>query len=180
TSIPGIPLGLGGTSTSNNFFTRRTTSTALLLTTGSSSSTYGDSLTFTATVTSASDANPTSGSVTFKDSGTTICGASLSGTNVASCVISTLNVADNPHSITAVYGGTSSAPGFRGSTYTALTYTIRKEAFTVTADADPATLLQDAFSKTYGASDPSFTVRYSGFAGTDTVSSLGGSLAFTF
>src|SRR4029079_6200653 len=55
-----------------------TTTTALARTTGSASNTYGNPLTFTATVTGST--NPSSvGSVTFRDGTTTICTTALSG-----------------------------------------------------------------------------------------------------
>src|SRR5207249_3700629 len=50
--ISGITVTGTGTSSGNDFFARRTTSTSLALTTGTNPSTFGDSLTFTATVTS--------------------------------------------------------------------------------------------------------------------------------
>jgi hypothetical protein len=163
-------------STGNDFFARRTTSTAVALTTGNSPSAYGDSLTFTATVTSLSDANPTSGTVTFKDGATTLCTTSLSGSNTATCSPS---FAAGPHSLTAEYGGTTSPPGFSGSTSSALSQTVTKASLSVTADAIPATAAVDHFTKTYGDPNPSFSVRYDGFVNGDTAASLGGTLTYS-
>src|SRR5207302_5395522 len=56
--------------------------------------------------------------------------------------------------------------------------TINKAALSVTADADTSTAAIDQFTKTYGDPNPTFTVRYSGFVGTDGPGSLGGTLAF--
>jgi autotransporter-associated beta strand protein len=76
-------------------------STAVNLTSGSNPSTYGDSLTFTATVTS----NSPGGTVQFKVDG------GYAGTPVtlvsgsASLVISTLTISGSPHQITAFYSG---------------------------------------------------------------------------
>ncbi|HEY6291622.1 MAG TPA: Ig-like domain repeat protein [Terriglobia bacterium] len=80
-------------------------------------STYGQSVTFTATVTS-SGGTPT-GTVTFKDGSTTLGTGTLSS-GKATFAISTLSVAS--HSITAVYGGAGS---FLGSTSAALTQTVK-------------------------------------------------------
>jgi autotransporter-associated beta strand protein len=76
-------------------------STAVSLTSGSSPSIYGDSLTFTATVTG----NSSGGKVQFKVDGVaagspvTVVGGS------ASLVLSTLAVSGSPHQITAFYSG---------------------------------------------------------------------------
>jgi autotransporter-associated beta strand protein len=84
-----------------NVTTGPATSTAVTLTSGSSPSTYGDSLTFTATVTG----NSPAGTVQFKVDGAaagspiTLVGGS------ASLVTSTLSVAGSPHQITAYYSG---------------------------------------------------------------------------
>ena len=110
--ISGIVLAIGASSTGNNFFMRRSTATTLARTSGASPSTYGASLTFTATVTSASGINPSTGAVTFKDGAATVCSAvSLTG-NTAVCSIATLSVAGSPHSITADYSGTTTARAF--------------------------------------------------------------------
>ncbi len=72
-------------------------STSIALTGGTNPSTYGDSVTFTATVTAGA-----TGSVTFKDGSTTIGSGSLGG-GVASFSTTTLTVAT--HNITATYNG---------------------------------------------------------------------------
>src|SRR5205823_6131363 len=69
--ISSITVTATGTSSLNNFFARRTTSTSLALTAGTTPSTYGDSLSFTATVTSLAG-NPSIGTVTFKDGAATL------------------------------------------------------------------------------------------------------------
>jgi uncharacterized repeat protein (TIGR01451 family) len=150
--ITGITISGTGSSAGNDFFARRTTSTALALTTGTSPSTYGDSLTFTATVTSASGTNPSSqGTVTFKNGTTVLCNAvSLSG-NTATCSPS---LATGIYSITAVYSGSASAPGFSGSPSAALAQTVDKKQLTVTPDPQEVT---------YGTADPTFSYSLSGF-----------------
>jgi hypothetical protein len=66
-------------------------------------STYGSSVTLTATVTG-SGPTPT-GTVTFKEASTTLGSDTLNSSGAATLVLSTLSVAGSPHSITAVYGG---------------------------------------------------------------------------
>src|SRR5439155_1702157 len=74
-------------------------------------STYGQSVTFTATVTanSPSTINPSStGSVTFKDGSTNLCWAVATDSyGKATCAINSLDAAHSPHSITAIYSGDS-------------------------------------------------------------------------
>ncbi|MDD4931466.1 MAG: Ig-like domain repeat protein, partial [Candidatus Colwellbacteria bacterium] len=98
--------------------------------TSGSPSVYGDSVTFTATVTPAGGGAPT-GDVTFKDGLTTIGTGTLNGANpgVATLNISTLSVLGSPHSITAVYAGDS---GHSGSTSSAITQNVTAKALTVT------------------------------------------------
>lgn len=98
-------------------------------------STYGNNVTFTATVT-ATGGNPSGvGTVDFKDGSTVICDdVALSG-NTATCSTSELGAGN--HSITAEYSGTSSgSPQFEASTSSALTQTVQKAnqaALTVTS-----------------------------------------------
>src|SRR5207248_10459673 len=56
---------------------------------------------------------------------------------------------------------------------------VTKANLSVTADAIPATALVDHFTKTYGDSNPSFSVRYVGFVNGDDATNLGGTLAYT-
>ena len=128
--LTGISLVAGATSTGHDFFARRTTSTTLALTTGTNPSSYGDSLTFTATVTSAAGNPGSLGSVTFKDGVTTLCSAVALVGNQATCSVSDLSVADSPHSITAEYSGTNTAPGFSGSTSSPLSQSVSRASST--------------------------------------------------
>ena len=75
-------------------------------------SNFGQSVKFTATVSSSGSGTPT-GNVTFKDGGITLGSGTLS--SAASFTTSTLTA--GPHNITAVYGG---ATGFAGSTSSVL------------------------------------------------------------
>jgi len=84
-------------------------------------SVFGQSVTFTATVSAVSPgAGTPSGTVTFKDGTTTLGTGTLSG-GVATLATSALSL--GAHSITAVYGGDSN---FNGSASSALTQTANR------------------------------------------------------
>lgn len=93
---------------------------------------YGTQVTFTATVTTNSPsqaADPTAGSVTFKD-GTKVLGTkSLAGSNVVSFTTTT-PLTKGAHIITAVYSG--APPHYTGSTSTAKTQTVNAVGTTTT------------------------------------------------
>jgi subtilase family serine protease len=99
-------------------------------------STYETAVTFTATVTSTSG-SPT-GTVTFKDSGTSLGTGTLSG-GKATYTILTLTA--GAHSITAVYAGSGT---FITSTSAVLTQTVNKagSSTTLTSSANPSSYLQ--------------------------------------
>ncbi|HVM04742.1 MAG TPA: Ig-like domain repeat protein [Acidimicrobiales bacterium] len=142
-----VTVGTGASSTGNHFFARRTTSTALALMAGTNPSTYGDPVTFTATVTSDAGDPSSVGTVTFRNGSTVLCSdVALSG-NTASCSPN-LSASAAAYSITAEYSGTSAAGGYSGSTSSALSHTVNPRPVTVTADAK---------SKTYGEADPALT-----------------------
>ena len=152
----------GGAGQSNTFTltngvvatpTTRATTTTLARTTGTSPSTYGDSLTFTATVNS-SAGSPTAGqgTVTFKDGTNAISGCSnvaLNGSSQATCTTSDLNVAGSPHSITAEYSGVSSgSPQFQASTSNTLSQTVNKASSTTTVSCGAGPFTYDGTAKT--------------------------------
>jgi Zn-dependent alcohol dehydrogenase len=91
-------------------------------------STFGQPVTFTASVTSG--AGTPAGTVTFKDGPATLGIATLSGAGVASFPTSLL--AAGSHSITAVYNGNAN---FATSTSAALTQTVNQSATTVSLAA---------------------------------------------
>ena len=97
-------------------------SSVVALTSGTNLSTFGDSMTFTATLTPAT----ASGSVTFREGNTVLGTGTITG-GVATFSTSTLTAGS--HSITAVYSGDSS---YNGATSAALTQTVTKATPTVT------------------------------------------------
>jgi hypothetical protein len=123
-------------------------------------STYGQAVTFTATLTSSSGTPPDGENINFND------GASLLGTGtlaggVASFTTSSLKA--GPHSIKAAYGGDAT---FAASTSTALTQTVNKAATTTSlaSSQNPSTAGQAV----------TFTATVSSAAGTPT-----GTVTFT-
>ena len=122
------------------------------------SSTYGDLVTFTATVNNSS----ATGNVQFYD-GLTLLGTnfSLSSGN-ATWAMSTLNVSGSPHTITAIYSGDLT---FLGSTGTLSgNQTVTAKAIEVTPNASQ--------TKVYGETDPTFTYTNTSLVGSDTFTGL--------
>src|SRR5262249_19367707 len=121
-------VNAGGTSTLSNEASAMpqvnlaSTSTALSI--APSPAQAGQSVTFTATVTS-STAGTITGTVTFKDGSTTLGSGSVGSGGLATFSTSTLSVAG--HSITAVYGGDSN---YAGSTSSAVSETVNKATST--------------------------------------------------
>ena len=111
-------------------------------------STYGNSVTFTATVTRSSGSNTPSGAVDFQDGGVSMGTGTLTdiggGQAQATLSISTLDA--GTHTITAVYGGDTN---FGGSTGTLDGGQIVSQR--------PITVTADAKSKVYGDADPALT-----------------------
>ena len=104
----------GLTSTSSNTFNITQASTTTSVTSSKNSSTFGQSVTFTATVTPASGSIPNNETVTFYDNGTSIgTGATSGGNGLASYTTSSL--AAGSHPITATYAGDSNFSSSTGS-----------------------------------------------------------------
>jgi Bacterial Ig-like domain (group 3)/MBG domain (YGX type) len=118
--------------------------------TSGSPSIYGNSVTFTATVSPNAGSN---GTVAFKDGVTTIaaCSAVSLSSSQAVCASSALSATGSPHTITAVYSGGGT---FAGSTSSSLSQTVSKAALSITANADSKTYGQ---TKTYGSGSTAFT-----------------------
>jgi Big-like domain-containing protein/Kelch motif protein len=106
-------------------------SSSVTLASSSNPSTYGSSVTFTATVTPSA----ATGTVTFKDGSTTLGTGTLSS---GKTTFSTSTLAAGSHSITAAYGGDSN---YNSSTSSVLTQTVNKAntTVTVTSSANPST-----------------------------------------
>jgi RHS repeat-associated protein len=130
-----------------------------------SGSVYGQTVTFTSTV-SAAGAMPT-GSVQFQidgaDAGSPV---PLSGGRAQ---LATATLAAGAHAITAIYTSDSSRLG-NSQTAGTLNQSVAPAPLTVTAD--------DA-SKVYGSANTAFTVHYAEFVNGEAPASLGGTLTFT-
>ncbi len=127
-TIQAVYSGTGnfGTSTdSMHSLTVYATSTSTALSSSANPSVYGQAVTFTAIVTPSSPGYGTpTGSVTFKD-GTTVLGTQTLSGEAATFTISSLALGS--HSITAVYGGSTT---FSGSTSTAVAQAVNQDATT--------------------------------------------------
>ena len=167
-TVAGSPYAITrGTLTANGNYTISFTGStlsitpaALTVTASAKSKTYGSTLMLNGATdfTSAGLLNSeTIGSVTLTASG------SPSGTAATA--------AAGPYTITpsAATGGTFN-PANYAITYTTGTLTVNKAVLSVTADAK---------TKSYGATDPAFTVTDSGLVNGETAAVLGGTLAFT-
>ncbi|MDO8468955.1 MAG: Ig-like domain repeat protein [Candidatus Peribacter sp.] len=119
-------------------------------------STYGDSVTFTATV--SGGYSPT-GTVDFMDGLTTIATGVALSSGTATYATSALSVGS--HNITVVYSGDNDNAGV---TSAPITQTVNKAVLTVTADN---------FSRDYGAADPIFTASYNGFQNSEVLATSG-------
>jgi hypothetical protein len=109
--------------------------TTTTLTSSANPSAFGQSVTFTATVTPNSGSETPTGMVTFTEGGATLGITSLSG-GQATFTTSALSV--GMHTIVATYGGD---PNFIGSTSNNLTQTVNQEGSTttITSSPDPST-----------------------------------------
>jgi len=138
-------------------FTFAKTNTSTALSSSANPSTYGSSVTFTATVTPSA----ATGTVTFNDGSTTLGTGTLSG---GKATFSTSTLTAGSHSITAAYGGATS---YNTSTSSTLTQTVNKANTTLT-------LASSKNPSTYGSS-VTFTATVSPSAATGTVTFKDGS-----
>jgi hypothetical protein len=113
------------TSTSSALAEKIANTTSTKVASSKNPSMFGQSVTFTATVTHTGSGTPT-GTVTFKNGGSVLGTATLSG-GIAKFATATLTVAT--HTITAVYAGT---PNFAGSTSPALSQVVDRANSTTT------------------------------------------------
>ena len=142
--------------------------TTTALTTSASPSTYGQSVTFTATISDTAGGVPT-GSVEFYDATTDLGpGSILSGSgNIATSTFTTSTLAAGVHSsISAVYTPTGSFVGSSGS----LSQTVNPAPLTVTAANE---------SMPYGGTVPALTYTYTGLVNGNTNATFSGGLATT-
>jgi hypothetical protein len=128
-----------------------TTGTTTALSSSANPSVFGQSVTFTATVTPTSGSGTPTGTVTFSDGGVSIGSGTLSG---GTTTFATSGLAVGNHTMTASYSGDSN---FNSSTSSALTQTVNKDASTtvVTSSPNPSSLGQAVtFTATVTANAP--------------------------
>ncbi|MGO4255186.1 Ig-like domain repeat protein [Marmoricola sp. RAF53] len=107
--------------------------TSTALTASSASTTYGGSVTFTATVTPASNAlGAPTGTIAFVEGGTTLATVPAAAVGSTAKASFTTAFGAGTHTVKAVYSG---ATAFAGSTSAPTTVTVAKQATTLKADA---------------------------------------------
>ena len=141
-------------------------SSATALTSDINPSVFGQSVTFSATVTAVAPASGTpTGTVDFFDGATNLGTGTLDGSGIATLAVSTLDVSGSPHSITADYSGDTN---FATSTSTAVLQTVNQADTTtnLTSDTNPSVFGQSVtFTATVapvspGAGIPTGTVDF--------------------
>jgi hypothetical protein len=141
-------------------FSQAFATTMITLTSAPNPSTYGQSVTFTATVATVGSGTGTpTGTVIFMDGSNTLGTGTLTN---GTATFSTAALAAGNHPIAAVYsgdttnqGGTAALPGGQA---------VNKAHLTVTADPQ---------SRLYGQSNPTFTATISGFVNGETLATSG-------
>jgi hypothetical protein len=128
--------------------------TVTAVTASAGTSVYGQSVTFTATVSAGS---PVPGTVTFRDGSSTLRTVPLDGSGHAS--YTTAGLGAGSHTITAVYNGNSTCQPGSGST-------------SLTVSPAPLTITAYDKSKVAGDPLPTLTAGYAGFVNGDDVSNL--------
>ena len=116
-------------SSSTTNFTVSVTNTATTVASSADPSVFGQAVTFTATVSSATPGTPT-GTVTFMDGAVTLGTGMLDGNAQATLTTTALGLGS--HNITAVYGGDST---FNGSTSAAITQAVNQAGSSATLSA---------------------------------------------
>jgi hypothetical protein len=146
TSIEGGP-GNGGSATL--IVNQATTTTAVI--SSSNPAVFGQSVTFTASV--SSDAGTPTGTVTFLDGASSIGTGTLNGAGVATFTTSTLAIAS--HAITASYAGDTNFAGSTGSLTNPQVVNKADTLTTVTSSANPSVFGQlVSFTTTVSAMAP--------------------------
>jgi hypothetical protein len=185
-SITAVYAGDGSFNTNTSGIVTQTVnkaSSATALASSANPSVFGQSVTFTATVSAVSPGSGTpTGTVTFKDGATSLATNNLSGGS-ATYTSSTLSVTS--HSITAVYNGDSN---FTTNTSSALSQVVNKSdtTATLTSNTNPTVFGQSVvFTATVaaaspGAGTPSGTVTFKdGATALSTNTLSGGSVTYT-
>ena len=116
-------------SATSSVFAVKQGKTSTVLSSSANPLVYGQSVTFTATVSPIAPASGTpAGTVTFKDGNTTLGAGTLNASGQAAFSTNRLFATTTLHSITAVYGGNTN---FASSTSSALSQTVNKAGLTV-------------------------------------------------
>lgn len=141
--------------------------TTTTLASSNNPSTYGGSVTFTATVTNTSGADTPTGTLAITVDGSAVTTATSSSGNAMTATYSTSTLSAGSHTVVATYGNTGN---FLPSGPASLTQTVTQATLTITANN--ATRVVDA-------PNPAFSATYTGFVNGDTPASLSGTLTCT-
>jgi len=174
--IPGTSVATSGAfqttnagGSSDGWVAKITVATATTTTLAASATTIvaGTAINFTATVAESGGSNVPTGTVTFKDGGTTLGSMTLNGTGVA--VYSTSALSVGAHSVTAVYSGDA---GNTASTSTAASVTVTAPpAPTVTISVAPTSIvLGKSATLTWSSTNASACTATNGWTGSEAVS----------
>jgi autotransporter-associated beta strand protein len=194
TAVYGSDANFAGSTSANFSYTVNTAATTTTITQASPSSpsTFGQAVTFTATVTPSFGSVEPTGMVTFKDGGTTLGTGTLTdvgGTATATFTTGATQLGGGGHTITAVYG---SDPSFAGSTSANFSYTVNQAATTTTitsaSPGSPSTFGQQVtftatVTPTISGVEPTGMVTFMDGAttlGTGTLMAVGGTATATF
>jgi hypothetical protein len=142
-----------------------TNGTNFVLTSSKNPSTWGDNVTFTATLSAVGGGSTPSGTIQFQDAASNLGSAVALSSGVATYATSTLSA--GTHVITAVYSGDTN---YNGSTSSNLSQVVNKAVITITATNA---------TKIYGAALPSFTYTTSGWQNGDTSALITGTPSLT-
>lgn len=142
-----------------------TNGTDFILTSSTNPSTWGTSVTFTATLSAIGGGSIPTGTIQFKDGAANLGGVIPMVGGIATYTTATLVTGTHP--ITAVYSGDTN---YNSSTSSTVSQVVNKAVITVTANPK---------SKVYGAALPAFTASYSGFLNGDTSAIITGSPSLT-
>lgn len=142
-----------------------TSATTTKLTASPTTATTGTAINFTATVTETGGTRVPTGTVTFKDGGTTLGTMTLNGTGVA--VYSSSTLAVGAHSVTAAYGG-DAANTASTSSATSVTVTAPPPVPTVTIAVAPTSIvLGQSATLTWSSTNATACTASNGWTGSE-------------
>ncbi len=142
-------------------------STSTVITSSSATPKYGDSVTFTATVSPASGSAAPTGTIAMKVDGTTVAAATSTSGNTTVAMFTTSALMAGSHTVDAAY---TASGNFNNSTATQFTQNLGKAILTITADNK---------SMSFGGTVPTLTYTPTGFKNGEGAGVLSGAPALS-